>query len=59
MEDKDLTEQELKELKQKVNQYVFEIRRLVTKKAYWKATKESHELFELLEKLPYVEADNA
>lgn len=53
---KELSEEE--KLKQQVNQYVFDIRKQVTKKAYWNATKLAHELFELLNKQPYVEEDN-
>lgn len=46
------------EIKQQVSQYIFDIRKQVAKKAYWNATKLTHELFELLEKQPYVEVDN-
>lgn len=46
-------------LKQQVSQYLFDIKKQVSKKAYWNATKLSHELYTLLEKQPYVESDNA
>jgi len=45
-------------LKQQVSQYLFDIKKQVSQKAYWNATKLAHELYELLNKQPYIEADN-
>jgi hypothetical protein len=53
-----MDKQDEDKLKQQVSQMVFDIKRHVRKKAYWNATKVSHELFELLNKQPYIEEDN-
>lgn len=45
-------------LKQQVNQYLFDIKRMVRNKAYWNAAKTSHDLYQLLNAQPYVEANN-